>query len=162
MAIRTAEASDVAAIRRVAEQSWERDYPDIVSRETATAGLHDWYDETAISEEVDRPDAVVLVAEEEDDVVGFVHGVYSDGEGHLLRVYVDPDRREEGFGADLVAAATKQLTGRGADRVRAMVLAENEAGNAFYESLGFERLEETFETEIGDGFYEECVWVSGE
>lgn len=160
MEIRTATDADAAAIVEVAERSWERDYPDIVSRETATEGVTDWYDEGGIAEEIDRADAVVLVAERDDEVVGFVHGIYSEGTGHLLRVYVKPDHRGEGVGAALVEAGTDRLFDCGADSVRAMVLADNEPGNAFYRSLGFDRQEETYRTEVAGEFYEERVWVS--
>lgn len=168
MAIRPARSGDVAAVRRVAERSWERDYPDVVSRETAEAGVGEWYDEARIAGELDRPDAVLLVAEREVEregeerevVLGFCHGVYSDREGHLMRVYVDPAHRGEGLGSELVEAARDRLFERGAERVRAMVLADNEPGNAFYRSLGFERLPETYETEVGGEYHEERVWVA--
>ena len=159
MHIRAATLEDVPDIQEIATRSWELDYPETVSRETAVDDVRDWYGDDDIRTELSRPDASLLVATAGNDVVGFVHAIYSAGEGHVMRVYVDPDARGEGVGRALVDAASDRLFSQGADRVRAMVLAVNEPGNEFYEALGFTLDEETYETKIGDEFYDERVWV---
>jgi ribosomal protein S18 acetylase RimI-like enzyme len=159
MNVREATDDDVGAIQRVAERAWEQDYPDILSRETAVDGVHEWYSEDSISRELDRADARIFVAEHAGTVAGFVHTVVAGEEGDILRVYVDPDHRGEGGGSSLVQAAVEQLRAAAVDRVQAMVLVDNEAGNEFYDAQGFEPASESHETEIGGEFYGERVWV---
>lgn len=159
MNIRLATLEDVPGIQRIAERSWELDYPETVSRETVVETVKDWYGDEDIETELERPDATVLVADTDGEIGGFVHAIYSAGDGHIMRVYVDPDARGAGLGGSLVDAATDRLFSQGADRVRAMVLSVNEPGNDFYRALGFDLDDETYETRIGDEFYEERVWV---
>jgi ribosomal protein S18 acetylase RimI-like enzyme len=159
MHVREATTEDVPAVRRVAERSWEADYPDIVSRETASEGVEQWYGSERVHEELARADTALLVAEAREEVVGFAHAVWGGEEGTVLRLYVDPDHRRAGVGGDLLAATVARLREAGVDRVKATVLAGNDPGNAFYEAHGFEREPGTQETEIAGGRHEEHVWV---
>ncbi len=158
MDLRQATPDDLEAIQRVAERSWTADYPAFTSRESAVEGVHEWYSERRLHEEIDRPDAVVLVAERVGDVVGFAHAAWSGQQGDVMRVYVDPDHRGQGVGSALLESTVATLFERDVEEVRGMVLADNEPGNEFYRSHGFERLEETHETRIADEFYDEHVW----
>jgi ribosomal protein S18 acetylase RimI-like enzyme len=159
MAIRPATDGDVPEIRLVAERAWSTDYPDIISRESVAAGVHEWYDDAMVGPAIERADSEVLVADVDGDVVGFVHAVVSDGVGNVLRLYVDPDHRNAGHGTALLDTVTDCLFERGVDRIRAMVLAANDLGNEFYRNHGFEPTDETHETEIGGEYYDERVWV---
>lgn len=158
MDVRQATPADVGAIQRVAERSWTADYPEITSRESAVEGVHEWYSEQRLADEIDRSDAVVLVAEREGTVVGFAHAAWSGRQGDVMRVYVDPDHRDQGVGSALLESTVATLFERDVEEVRAMVLADNEPGNEFYREHGFERLAETHDTRIADEFYEERVW----
>lgn len=165
MEIRLATSGDVGAVQRVAEHSWEHDYPDILSRESIVEGVHEWYSEERLDDEFDRSDAAVLVADRQGEVVGFVHAAWADGadgpsrEGDVLRVYVDPDHRGKAVGSALLETAVATLFERDVERIRAMVLAENDPGKAFYRSHGFEREEGSNETEIAGERYEEHSYV---
>lgn len=158
MAIREATTDDVPAIRDVARRSWERDYPDVVSRETIDEGVDDWYSPERIAEELSRARTVVLVAEDAGSVVGFVHAHWTDEVGYVLRLYVDPDHRRAGVGTRLFDRVRDALFGRGVDRIDAMVLADNEIGNSFYRTLGFERGDQR-ETTIGPETHPENTYV---
>lgn len=158
MSIREATTDDVAAIIAVAEAAWAADYPDFLSRETAEAGVADWYDPARIQSELADPATRLLVAAVDDAVVGFAHA-YVDGEvGHLLRLYVHPDERRAGLGRQLFEGARASIAELDVDRITGMVLADNEPGNAFYRSLGFEH-EATAETTIGGESYPEHRYV---
>jgi ribosomal protein S18 acetylase RimI-like enzyme len=176
MRVREATTADVASIRAVAEASWERDYVDLLTRDTVAAGVNDWYDEATLTEQVTDERTPVLVAEraggadgseaepgssngtetaETGSIAGFAHG-YVDGEtGHVLRLYVHPDERRSGVGETVLAATVDALVERGSERVDATVLAANEQGRAFYESQGFEEVA-VAETTIGGEAYPEC------
>ena len=159
MDVRGATDDDREAIRRIAEASWEHDYPGILTRETITEGVGEWYSDRRLSEALDTDGALLLVAERDGDVVGFSHAVWDGPEGSILRLYVDPDHRRAGIGTQLVERTRVALFAEGVDRIRAMVLAENELGNAFYHDHGFERIEVN-ETTIGGETYDESVYVT--
>jgi len=167
---REATRADVPAIRDVARATWERDYPAVLNRESVADTVEEWYDADRLAADVDRGDAVVLVAErhprddandaddaDDADVVGFVHAIVDGDCGTLLRAYVHPDARGEGVGRALVDAALDAFRDRGCDRAEAMVLARNDPGNAFYRSLGFEHVS-TDTTIIGGDGYDERVY----
>lgn len=157
MTIRAATMDDCTAIRRVARAAWREDYPGVLSRETAEAGVEEWYDDDRLTMEIDRDDGVVLVAERDAELVGFAHAVVTEDRGTVLRVYVHPDARRAGLGSDLLDATLADLSAVGADAIEAMVLAENELGRRFYEAAGFE-LDAEGETTIAGESYRECVY----
>lgn len=159
MEIRYATSADLSGIEAVAEASWEHDYPDVFSRESAVEGVHEWYAEETMAGELLQSDAVVHVAERDGTVVGFAHAAWTGDEGDVMRVYVHPDHRGQGVGSALLETAVATLFERDVERVRAMVLAENEPGKAFYRSHGFEREDETHETSIAGERYEEYGFV---
>jgi ribosomal protein S18 acetylase RimI-like enzyme len=157
MPIRAATPADVTAIERVARASWHTDYPDVLSRETVEEGVEEWYDDEQLTAEIERDDAVVLVARREGEIDGFAHAVVTEDRGTILRVYVHPDARGEGIGSRLLDRTEGELRDRGANHVQAMVLADNELGRTFYEGAGF-TLEDEGETTIGGDPYRECVY----
>lgn len=159
MAIRESTAEDVEAIARVARASWEADYPDILSRETAAEGVEAWYAPEQLEREIESENALVPVVEIEAEIVGFAHAVADERGGTILRLYVAPEHRRDGVGGDLLEHTRSALAERGAERVRAMVFADNDLGNEFYRRFGFEPERES-ETEIGGETYRENVYVA--
>jgi len=160
MPIREAAADDLEGVRRVARASWETDYPDILSRESVDEGIEEWYDLDALAAEFDRGRTLLSVAEEDGEVVGFAHATWTGEEGHVLRLYVHPNHRDEGAGRALLERTETELRNRGVDRIDAMVLAENDLGRAFYEAFGFEEVD-TGETTIGGETYRESRYALG-
>lgn len=160
MSIRTATEDDIDAIRQVAKQSWETDYPEILTRETIEEGFDDWYAREQIADALFPARSLVLVAERDDAVVGFAHATWSsdEREGYILRLYVHPDSRRQNVGHELLNRTRTELASEGVERVNAMVLAENEPGKNFYEQFGFEFVDET-QTTIGGNAYRENRYV---
>ena len=160
MTIRPATDADVDDIRVVAEQSWNTDYPDILTRETAESAVRDWYTTDVIEETLTQPKTQILVAERNGTVVGFSHVTWNFAaeEGYILRLYVHPDYRQEGVGSQLLERTCETLAEQGIDRINAMVLAKNAPGNAFYDGFGFEQVDEG-QTVIGDESYPENRYV---
>ncbi|SFK89044.1 Ribosomal protein S18 acetylase RimI [Halogranum rubrum] len=152
--IRRASEDDVEAIRAVARASWTADYPTILSRETAESGVDEWYEPRQLRADLGRPATCVFVAEQDSEVVGFVHALWNRDEGVVFRIYVGPDHRGAGIGTELVERVRTEMETRGSERLTAMVLTANEVGQGFYESLGFERVDES-ETTIGGESYGE-------
>ena len=59
------------------------------------------------------------------------------GVGHLSSIAVDPAARGRGLGKAVTAALTRQLFGEGCDIVTLGMYADNAAGRAMYDALGY-------------------------
>ena len=175
LTVRPAATSDVADVRRVARESWHAAYDDVLGIETVESVSNDWYDLYDLRQSVEREDTAFLVAERpreggdegegdrtsEDEptdqrIVGFGEGVLGeeDAAAELSRLYVHPDHWGEGIGSALIDRIETWVAERGAERLRLIVLADNEIGNDFYESRGYRRVG-TRESELeGETFAE--------
>jgi ribosomal protein S18 acetylase RimI-like enzyme len=158
--IRAATSEDVEAIRQVARESWHATYDDIVGAERVESVVDSWYDRDGLAQSVAREDGRFLVAEaggktvggdnkpssrngeavdEDGEIVGFAQAVLGDEDeaAELPRIYVHPDHWNEGIGSELLDRIETWVREREAERLRLVVLADNEVGNAFYESHGY-------------------------
>lgn len=158
MIIRRAETDDAAAIERVAHATWQADYPEVLNRENTAEAAGDWYDEQSLRATIQRDNALVLVSSIDTEIVGFVHAYAGDDGGDLLRLYVAPGYRGRGVGTALLDRAVEALFDSGIENIRAMVLAANDQGRAFYESRGFELVRDDAETLIDGELHRECAY----
>lgn len=148
MEIRDATEDDISTVRSVARESWKRAYSDAVPESVIDDAVSEWYAEDAMTRIIGDDEQVCLVATGEDgEIVGFSHGATDGDIGDVLRLYVHPDRWHEGIGTALLEAVEERLSEMGAETMQAMVLADNEMGNAFYEEQGFEKTGEA-ETQL--------------
>lgn len=154
MTARSASADDIEAVRTIARDSWEVDYPGILSRETAEEAVENWYSREQVRSAVEDPLAFLLVAERDAEPVGFVHAGLYDDTGAVLRLYVHPDHRGEGIGTELFEGVRDRLFEHDVERLRAMVLADNDPGNEFYRYLGLARVDSAETTIGGESFTE--------
>lgn len=142
--VRSARQADLAGVQRVADAAWHAAYDDILGPAVVDEVLEDWYADDAVADgiETDRQD--FLVAARGDDVVGYAHvGPHHARAVHqLYRLYVHPELWRSGIGRRLLATVEQRLYDRGVTRYEAEVLADNDVGVSFYESSGFERVDE--------------------
>ncbi|MBL8941675.1 MAG: ribosomal protein S18-alanine N-acetyltransferase [Myxococcales bacterium] len=90
------------------------------------------------AQELERPIARVLVADDDDDeVLGFACWWSVVDEAHLLRIAVDPRARRAGLGARLLAAVLRDATVGGCARVELEVGRRNVAALRLYIAAGF-------------------------
>jgi ribosomal protein S18 acetylase RimI-like enzyme len=102
-----------------------------------------WFLGTQIAE----PETVVLVAERDGAVVGYVHAGLEplswkelrDAAGFIHDVAVDESARHEGVATVLLEAATTWLRERGAPRVLLWTAESNAAAQRLFAKLGFRR-----------------------
>ena len=138
--VREATTADADEIRTIARRSMAASYESFLTESRIHDAVDQWYDAEAFDELLSDPNATVLVAEMADELVGFSQSHLVDtpagttGEIHWL--HVDPDARRSGVGTVLFDRTRVALKASGADRVRALVLSDYEAGNAFYETQG--------------------------
>ena len=100
-----------------------------------------------LSQQLKRPDVIVLVAEGAGAVLGYTYAGLEGTDYMALRgpagvVYdlvVDPTRRREGIGRSLLEATLSELAARGAPRIVLSTAERNEAAQRLFNSLGFRR-----------------------
>lgn len=148
MGTRYATESDCDRIKAIAERSFRASYalsPEdiegIVEQEFAV--------ETMASRLEDEQENVVIVAEQDDSILGFAEArVTNDDRGEVVWLHVDPPERGNGAGTELFERAVAELRERSVAAVRATVLAQNQEGGEFFENFGFETTDQ-IEREFG-------------
>lgn len=135
MDLRAATHSDAARIAEIGEASLRASYslsPDQI--ETLVGAL---FSTERLAERADDPEALLVVAENEGAVVGFVDAEL--GETAAIQwLHVHPDSRGLGAGTGLFERALAEARDRDLPAI-ARVLAENEEGKGFPERFGLRR-----------------------
>jgi GNAT superfamily N-acetyltransferase len=131
MVLRAAHVSDAAAIAGLSTQLGYPTRPEDV--------------EFRLRDVLDRPGGAVLVAEDEGEVVGWIHvfgnhTIETEPFALIMGLVVDETRRGRGIGASLVEAATEWATGQGYRAIRVRSNVVRERAHSFYERLGFARV----------------------
>jgi RimJ/RimL family protein N-acetyltransferase len=108
--------------------------------EDVEAGYRWW-----LGKELKAKEAVVLVAEQDGEVIGYVYArieardwaTLRDSHGGLHDIWVDESARGTGAGTLLAEALLKRFTELGVPRVILMTAARNEAAQRFFARLGW-------------------------
>lgn len=142
--LRPASTHDIEAIQRVARASWHAAYDDIIGADAVDQMLDEWYEDAAIEAGVTHEAQDFFVAVLNEELVGFVHvGPHPPRRVHqVYRLYVHPDEWRQGIGRQLLGEIEEELYERDVHFYEAEVMAENETAIAFYESTGFEQVDE--------------------
>ncbi|WP_439027336.1 GNAT family N-acetyltransferase [Haloarchaeobius sp. DT45] len=137
--------SDAPAVQHVADAACHAVYDDILGQEMADHIVQNWYDpERLVRDDIEPEERPCFVAEADGTVVGFIEGIPGDERtADLYRIYVHPDYWGEGVGSALLDRLEARFQNEGFERLFVSVLADNEVGVAFYESVGFEHVETT-------------------
>ena len=145
--IRPAEPGDRDALGRLGAMLVQEHYDfDPLRFLAPIADIQQLYGEFLVSRH-GQPDNLVLVAESDSAVAGYVFGAKEDADFMMLRgpagvVYdllVDPDYRRKGIGAALMDAMLDALAKLGAPRALLYTAAKNEGAQAMFDRLGFRR-----------------------
>lgn len=99
-----------------------------------------------LRQEIQRPDAIVLLAEREGVVVGYSYGAIEPRDwsvligphGALHDLFVVPEARRSGVGRQLVSALMAELRALGATLLVLRVMVQNEPARRLAESFGFD------------------------
>ena len=121
--LRPYRAEDEDATVTLWQRTWQQAYPEI-----DFAARVAWWRERWRSELV--PNAAIIVAEQENALVGFVT---IDGQGYLDQLVVSPDR----WGSDLANALVEEAKRLSPGGVTLLVNKDNARAIRFYERNGF-------------------------
>jgi ribosomal protein S18 acetylase RimI-like enzyme len=124
----------------------------------ASAGTEHGYG-AFLGGELDDPDVIVLVAERDEQVIGYtyagVEGVdymsLRGPAGVLYDIVVDPAHRGHGVGRMLLEATLASLQRNGAPRVVLSTAVRNEPAQRLFEHAGFRRTMIEMTRELGTG-----------
>jgi GNAT superfamily N-acetyltransferase len=144
--IRPAQRSDEAALGRYGAALMRQHHQADPRRFLLTERPEVGYGRFLLSE-LDDPDALVLVAESEGEVLGYLYAGLEGTSWKNLRgpcaylhdVYVDERLRREGAGRSLVRAAIEWARSKGAPQVVLTTLVANEPAHRLFTGLGFRR-----------------------
>jgi len=142
--IRPAETRDLPRLGQLAGQlvrmHQEADPGRFLLVERVEEGYARWF-----SRELGRPQAAVLVAARDGEVVGYAYGTVEgrdwnqllDTHGALHDVFVASEARRGGVGRALVIAIVSALERAGAPRVVLSTMVANEAAQRMFRACGF-------------------------
>lgn len=142
--VRPAKASDADALGRMGaalvRQHHDFDAKRFMLPEDVEAGYRWW-----LSKEMKAKEAVVIVAERDGEVVGYVYGRVEERDWSSLRdrcgglhdIWVDEPARGSGAGRLLAEAAVQRFAELGVPRVILMSATKNEGAQKFFARLGW-------------------------
>jgi ribosomal protein S18 acetylase RimI-like enzyme len=107
--------------------------------ETAAEGKSVSDDRAGVLGLIERDPDALLLALDGDRIVGTVIAGFDGWRCHLYRLAVASDRRREGIGARLIAAAERRFARFGGRRADAMVLERNTTAHHTWSAAGYER-----------------------
>ena len=125
MKIRAYEEKDFRSVVTI----WEKILPDSKPHNEP---------KTSLEKKLKMNDELLLVAEDEDNVVGTAMGGYDGHRGWIYSLAILPDYRRKGFGKHLLKELERKLAARGCLKVNLQVRETNSEVIAFYKSCGFE------------------------
>lgn len=107
MEIRTAKPADAPAIRSVARRSYEEDGTD--DAHLTDRLFRRRYAPGRLDDRLDRASTICVLAEHDDEVVGFAEGTTGFEGGQVERLHVAPRHRAEGIGVALYERLGEEL-----------------------------------------------------
>jgi ribosomal protein S18 acetylase RimI-like enzyme len=144
--IRACQRADLPAVAQLAGQLVRQHHGFDAARfflpERVEEGYAWWF-----GQELERAEVVLLVAERESRIIGYVYARLEERDwnqlldacGALHDIWVEPDARRRGVARALAEAAIAALGDKGAPRIVLHTAAQNEAAQRFFEQLGFRR-----------------------
>ncbi|MCA0970681.1 GNAT family N-acetyltransferase [Halobacillus litoralis] len=152
--IKRASVEHVEGISRVCREGWEDTYQGIRSKDNIERMKQLFYNHERISGEIEESDGWdgYIVAVDGSEVVGAIGGgMVGEEKSEVFVLYLDPTRRGEGIGTQLLEFLTDIQREKGAREQWVSVQKGNGKGIPFYEKRGFTKVREKAAYMNGEG-----------
>jgi len=140
--IRKANTEDVLGIIQVCTEGHKKTYQELIPEHHIEKIIKEFYNEERVTKEIINTNQGWngwFVAVDNGKVVGAGGGGFIDEEvAELFVLYLNPNRKREGIGSQLLKAVTDDQIKRGAKEQWVSVTKDNFMGIPFYEAIGFE------------------------
>ncbi|MPS68836.1 MAG: GNAT family N-acetyltransferase [Novosphingobium sp.] len=146
MNLRPATAEDAAALADLGRRSFVVKFGHMYTPEDLANFLADSHSEAKVAKEIADPGMRIMLAVEEDRLLGYCKMVLDCGWPEharggavieLKQLYTDPEATGRGIGASLMDWALDLARERAADEVQLSVWSGNEGAQKFYARYGF-------------------------
>lgn len=143
--IREMTQSDIEAVQKVAEVSWEDTYKDIIPIEIQKRFLASAYSHEMMEKRLET--SFLYVVEIKGEIKGFANfsRVKTEGGVELGAIYLLPEKQGKGLGTQLLEKGIQSIDG--IEKIYINVEEENLTGKAFYSNKGFQVVSE-FEDDL--------------
>lgn len=156
--VRVAEDDDADRLHELIESSMTSSYA--LSPQDIETIIEAVFEVETLRDRISAPDTSVVLAEVDGVIAGVVEASYSDSEGEIRWLHVDPERRGLGVGTALFDRIRSEIDDDAAG-LQAATLAANTSAGAFLERFGFEQVDER-NTNIGGQEIVEYVYSAGD
>lgn len=135
--IRTASPADIPSIHALFHETWMQTYGTIHGPAQAAELFDRWHSIAELEKRLVRPDGEFVVADDGQQLAGFVFAFLNEKTVDLQQLYVAADRLGQGIGHLLFEEIVHSF--QDAKRMTLLVDPGNERAIRFYEGLGFDR-----------------------
>lgn len=144
MIVRPAQLEDAEGIANVHVKSWQTTYTGIIPDEVIQS--RNMENRTTIWTRIltnSNQDNVLLVAEDNGEIMGFVHGgapqdPIDEFDSEVYAIYLLQEAQGKGIGRQLMQACAEELHEKGHQSLMLWVLKGNDDSQGFYEYMGGE------------------------
>lgn len=91
----------------------------------------------AFANQLSLDSELVLIAEENNQIVGVIIGTIDNNEGYYYRIAVDRNNQRRGIGKKMIQSMKKRFEQRKVKKIMVTVDMHNEPILSFYESMGY-------------------------
>lgn len=152
MKITKATIENIPLIKEIAEKSWRKHYPGILSNEQIEYMLEQMYSETELQNHFENPNYHYYLLSDDENFLGIMgfENHYQKDTTKLHRIYLLEEAKGKGVGKDALQFLKEQAKNSGDERIILNVNKQNPS-YYFYVSQGFKVYEEGV-FEIGNGY----------
>ena len=152
MKITKATIENIPLIKEIAEKSWRKHYPGILSNEQIEYMLEQMYSETELQNHFENPNYHYYLLSEDENLIGIMgfENHYQEKTTKLHRIYLLEEAKGKGVGKFAINFLKNQAKESGDQRIILNVNKQNPS-YYFYVSQGFKVYEEGV-FEIGNGY----------
>lgn len=146
MQIRPATIDDLKPLTALSAGTFVECFGYLYTAENLNAFLKKWHSEDYYSQQLQKPDHGILLAEEGAELLGYIQTgevklptAFNPEDAEIQRLYCAANSRGKGIGRRLMQTAIDKLEFNGRKRIFLGVWEENHGAQRFYRSFGFEK-----------------------